>query len=54
MGSKRNAWKKLAMAIAVPGVAAGTLAGFAAGPAMAATAHPHGTWARTRRSPRCT
>jgi hypothetical protein len=42
MGSKRNAWKKLAMTIAVPGVAVGTLAGFAAGPAMAATAHPHG------------
>jgi len=43
MGNKRNAWKKLAMAVAVPGVAVGTLAGVAAGPAMAATAHPHGS-----------
>jgi hypothetical protein len=42
MGNKRNTWKKLAMAIAVPGVAVGTLAGVAAGPAMASTAHPHG------------
>src|ERR1700761_381449 len=41
MGSKRNAWKKLAMTVAVPGVALGTLA--AAAPAMASTAHPHGT-----------
>src|ERR1700753_1305770 len=43
MGNKRNAWKKLAMAVAVPGVAVGTLAGVAAGPPMAATAHPHGS-----------
>ncbi len=41
MGNKRNAWKKLAMTVAVPGVAVGTLAGFAAGPAMAGTTHPH-------------
>ncbi len=41
MGSKRNAWKKLAMAVAVPGVAVGTLAGFAAAPAMAGTNYPH-------------
>jgi len=40
MGSKRNSWKKLAMAIAVPGVAVGTLAGFAAAPAMASTTRP--------------
>lgn len=36
-------WKKLAMAIAVPGMAVGTLAGVAAAPAMAATAHPRGS-----------
>jgi hypothetical protein len=42
MGSNRKIWKKLAMAIAVPGVAMGTLAGVAAAPAMAGTAHPHG------------
>jgi hypothetical protein len=41
MGSKRNSWKKLAMAVAVPGIAVGTLAGVAAGPAMAGTTHPH-------------
>src|ERR1700679_2254595 len=41
MGNKRNAWKKLAMTVAVPGVALGTLA--AAAPAMASTAQPHGT-----------
>ena len=42
MGSNRNTWKKLAMAIAVPGIAMGTLAGVAAAPAMAGTAHPQG------------
>ena len=42
MGSNRSTWKKLAMAIAVPGVALGTLAGAAAAPAMAGTSHPHG------------
>jgi hypothetical protein len=37
----RNTVKKLAMTVAVPGMALGTLAGFAAGPAMAGTAQPH-------------
>ena len=33
--------KRLALAVAVPGVTAGALAGFAAAPAMASTAQPH-------------
>jgi hypothetical protein len=33
--------KKLALAVAVPGMTAGALAGFAAAPAMASTAQPH-------------
>jgi hypothetical protein len=37
MGIRGRAWRKLAMAVAVPGVALGTLAGFSA-PAMAGTA----------------
>jgi hypothetical protein len=40
MGITGRAWRKLAMAAAVPGVALGTLAGFSA-PAMASTAQPH-------------
>jgi hypothetical protein len=41
MRIKRNSVKRLAMAVAVPGMALGTLAGFAASPALAGTAHPH-------------
>ena len=40
MGIRGRAWRKLAMAVAVPGVALGTLAGFSV-PAMASTAQPH-------------
>ncbi len=37
MGTTGRAWRKLAMAVAVPGVVLGTLAGFSA-PAMAGAA----------------
>lgn len=36
-----RAWRKLAMAVAVPGIALGTLAGFTAAPAMASVAQPN-------------
>jgi hypothetical protein len=41
MRTKRNVVKKLAMAVAIPGVTLGALAGFAAAPAMAGTAQPN-------------
>jgi hypothetical protein len=40
MGIQKKAFRRLALAIAVPGMAAGALAGFAAAPAMASTAQP--------------
>jgi hypothetical protein len=40
MKTKRNRARKLAMTVAIPGVTLGTVAGFAAGPAMASTAQP--------------
>ena len=41
MGITRKSVKKLALAVAVPGVTLGAMAGFAAAPAMASTAQPH-------------
>ena len=41
MGISRKAVKKLALAVAVPGITLGSLAGFAAAPAGASTAQPH-------------
>jgi len=38
---KKKALRRLALAVAVPGMTAGALAGFAAAPAMASTAQPH-------------
>ena len=41
MGITRKSVQKLALAVAVPGVTLGAMAGFAAAPAMASTAQPH-------------
>ncbi len=41
MGITRKTVRKLALAVAVPGVTIGTLAGFAVAPAMAGTAQSH-------------
>jgi hypothetical protein len=38
---KKKAIRRLALAVAVPGMTAGALAGFAAAPALASTAQPH-------------
>jgi len=40
MGIQKKAIRRLALAVAVPGMTAGALAGFAAAPAMASTAQP--------------
>jgi hypothetical protein len=41
MGIQNKVIRRLALAVAVPGMTAGALAGFAAAPAMASTAQPH-------------
>jgi len=41
MGISGRAWRRLAMAVTVPGIALGTLAGFTAAPAMASVAQPN-------------
>jgi hypothetical protein len=41
MGIQKKALRRLALAVAVPGMTAGALAGFAAAPAMASTDQPH-------------
>lgn len=41
MGISGRAWRRLALAVAVPGIALGTLAGFTAAPAMASVAQPN-------------
>jgi hypothetical protein len=49
MGITRKTVRKLALAVAVPGVTIGTLAGFAAAPAMAGTTQSHAPGVRYER-----